>query len=89
MRRTVRAQLGRISSIMTKPNQSMRCAVCHRPLERAAALRRGLPVGRVCAIKQGLIQPRAASLPGELDLVHTIKPEAIVRDTLTVEMFPT
>lgn len=56
---------------------------------RAAALRKGLPVGRTCAIKQGLIEVRAASLQTELDLVAPVaQPEAAVRDTLTVEMFP-
>ncbi len=67
----------------------MKCVVCRRPLMRAAALRKGLPVWRTCAIKQGLIEVRAASLQTELDLVVTgTQPEAIVRDTLTVEMFP-
>lgn len=67
----------------------MQCAVCRRPLLRAAALRKGLPVGRTCAIKQGLVEVRSASLQGELDLVVSSgQTEAVVRDTLTVEMFP-
>lgn len=61
--------------------------MCRRPLERAAALRKGLPVGRVCAAKAGLIERRHTTQQGELDLVHVAKPEPVVRDTQTIEMF--
>lgn len=46
----------------------MRCAVCHRPLVRAAALLKGLPVGPVCSVSAGLApKPGAARAQGLLD----------------------
>jgi len=59
---------------MTNKPNTMRCAVCGRMLMRAAALKGGQPVGRTCAINKGLLQVRARSTQGELDLGVTLVP---------------
>lgn len=51
----------------------MRCAVCHRPLARAAALLKGLPVGPVCAVSAGLVaKPGSARAQGQLDFTPSV-----------------
>ena len=59
----------------TYPKVRMICAVCHRPLFKAAALQRGLPVGPVCAVAAGLLSPK------------TPRAEGATRDTLTIDLF--
>lgn len=89
----MRLQLGRNSesyssiSIMSKPPGTMHCAVCRRPLSRAAALLKGQPVGPVCAASKGLTKPRAAApTTGDLFAVPVTQ-AAPFRDTLTIDMF--
>ena len=48
------------------PKVRMVCAVCHRPMARAAALMGGYPVGPKCAVSAGLIKPKHRK-PDELD----------------------
>jgi hypothetical protein len=60
---------------MSKQYPRMQCAVCRRPLQRAAALLKGQPVGRVCAANAGLVQPRKAAEP------------LATRDTQTLDLF--
>ena len=65
----------------------MQCAVCRRPLVRAAALLKGLPVGPVCAVSAGLVsKPAAARAQGLLDF-HPSTAAAVVRDELTIDLF--
>ena len=65
----------------------MKCAVCHRPLARAAALLKGQPVGPVCAVAKGLVNPRsAASRTGDLFAVPVAHVEP-VRDVYTLDLF--
>ena len=72
---------------MSKQYAPMKCAVCHRPLAKAAALLKGQPVGPVCAVAKGLVHPRAAS-PSTGDLFAPtpgrIEP---VRDIYTIDLF--
>lgn len=49
---------------MTKAPATMKCAVCGRPLMRAAALLKGQPVGRVCAESKGLTTRKPMANPG-------------------------
>lgn len=60
----------------TKHASVMRCALCGRSIQKAAALSRGLPVGPGCALTAGLVQrkPKAAASVAE-------------RDTKTLELF--
>lgn len=71
---------------MTNPYPRMKCAICNRPMTRAAALQKGYPVGPVCAAAAGLLPGRGGSsvTPG--------KPAAgagadVFRDTLTLDLF--
>lgn len=63
----------------------MKCAICNRPMTRAAALQKGYPVGPVCAAAAGLIPPRGAASATKG------KPAAagadVFRDTLTLDLF--
>jgi len=36
----------------------MQCAVCHRRINKPAALSHGLPVGPRCSVKLGLVTPK-------------------------------
>ena len=36
----------------------MQCAVCHRRINKPAALSHGLPVGPTCSVKLGLVTPK-------------------------------
>ena len=76
MRCTFRARIGR-NMIKKKqyPKVRMVCAVCHRPLFKAAALQGGYPVGPVCAVAAGLVAPK------------TPRPEGVTRDTKTFDLF--
>lgn len=55
----------------------MVCAICHRPMLKAAALSGGLPVGPVCAAAAGLLP--AKDRAGARD--------APFRDTATLDLF--
>ena len=72
---------------MTKIYPRMKCAVCNRPLLRAAALLKGQPVGRVCAESTGLVAHRRAALAGRQTPGPNAGGAAIVRDTLTLDLF--
>lgn len=64
---------------MTKkpyPKVRMVCAVCHRPMAKAAALMDGLPVGPKCALAAGLLHPKRNTQDAQ-----------VVRDTLTIDLF--
>ena len=69
---------------MSKPYPRMQCAVCKRPMAKAAALLGGYPVGPVCAASHGLLpfwrgsgaKPKA-----------TEAATAVVRDTQTLDLF--
>jgi hypothetical protein len=64
---------------MTKkpyPKTRMFCAVCRRPMFKAAALQGGYPVGPVCAIAVGL-------LPSKSTRAH----DPVTRDSLTLDLF--
>lgn len=72
---------------MTNRPAIMQCAVCRRPLVRAAALLKGLPVGPVCAVSAGLApKPGAAQAQGLLDFRPSMA-AAVVRDELTIDLF--
>lgn len=58
----------------------MRCCRCNRPLLRAVALQNGLPVGPVCAVTAGLVQPKTKA-PAQQVLQFV--------DTDTLDLFPT
>lgn len=66
---------------MTKPHPKLRmvCAVCHRPMLKAAALQGGYPVGPKCAAAAGLLAP---SKPRGL-----FGSEPVTRDTQTIDLF--
>lgn len=67
--------------------RTMQCAVCRRPLARAAALLKGQPVGPVCAAAKGLTKPRAAALAtGDLFAIPSTQTVPF-RDTLTLDLF--
>lgn len=66
---------------MTKPAYPrMKCAVCNRPMGRAAALLDGYPVGPVCAASKGLTGKAQAK---------GLKPSEPPAnpDTMTIDMF--
>lgn len=63
---------------------AMRCAVCRRPITKAAALRKGLPVGPTCAINVGLIQPHTRQL--SLDMAASEAALAHIPDTDTMAL---
>lgn len=72
---------------MSKQYATMKCAVCHRPLARAAALLKGQPVGPACAAAKGLVK-RRASEPTTGDLFAVAAADlAPVRDTFTMDLF--
>ena len=72
---------------MTKRPAIMQCAVCRRPLVRAAALLKGLPVGPACAVSAGLVsKPGAAPAQGLLDFRPSMA-AAVVRDELAIDLF--
>ncbi len=59
------------------PKVRMVCAVCHRPMLKAAALQGGYPVGPKCAVTAGLLapaKPRASH-------------DGVMRDTKTIDLF--
>lgn len=56
----------------------MKCAVCGRPLVRATVEVGQMKLGRVCAVRVGLLQPRVPRA-GERQVV--------VRDTKTADLF--
>lgn len=62
---------------MTKPHPKLRmvCAVCHRPMLKAAALQGGYPVGPKCAAAAGLLNPK------------TQRADGVTRDTKTIDLF--
>lgn len=65
----------------------MKCAACGRPMKRAAALLKGLPVGPVCAVSAGLVsKPGAARAQGQLDFAPSTA-AAVVRCEQTPDMF--
>ena len=67
---------------MTKkpyPKVRMVCALCHRPILKAAALQGGYPVGPVCAVAAGLLAPKERR--GSHD--------GVIRDTKTIDLFAT
>lgn len=43
---------------MKKKYPPMRCCKCNRTLQRAVALKDGQPVGPVCAVAAGLVEPK-------------------------------
>lgn len=53
----------------------MVCAICHRPMLKAAALQGGYPVGPVCAVAVGLVDPK------------TPRADGVTRDTKTIDLF--
>jgi len=59
------------------PKIRMVCAVCHRPLFKAAALQGGYPVGPVCAVAAGLMAPPK----------HRTTHDGVTRDTQTIDLF--
>lgn len=70
------------------PKLRMVCAVCHRPMMRAAALLGGLPVGPVCAASQGLLPfGRCAGAGAGAPRAKAQDTAAVVRDTLTADLF--
>lgn len=72
---------------MSKQYATMKCAVCHRPLARAAALLKGQPVGPVCAAAKGLVNARtAASATGDLFAAPAAHAEP-ARDIYTLDLF--
>lgn len=54
----------------------MRCALCGRGIQKAAALSRGLPVGPGCAVTAGLVQRKPKTMASVAE-----------RDTKTLELF--
>ena len=79
MRRAFRARIGRSMKKKPYPKVRMVCAVCHRPMLKAAALQGGYPVGPVCAVAAGLLAPpKARGLFG---------PDHVTRDHLTQDLF--
>ena len=54
----------------------IRCAVCGRPLARAAALMRGMPVGPICAVASGLAEARGVA-------------SQAISDSFTLDLFAT
>lgn len=72
----------------TKPYPRMQCAVCKRPMAKAAALLGGLPVGPVCASSQGLLPfGRGAGAGAGAHKAKASDATAVVRDTLTADLF--
>lgn len=66
---------------MKKPYPPMTYCRCNRPLLRAVALQDGRPVGPVCAVAAGLVQPKgkaSAEQPGQQQLFV---------DTVTLDLF--
>ena len=75
---------------MNKNYPRMKCAICNRPMARAAALQAGYPVGPVCAAAAGLIPGRGAASvkagkPADGGGGHT----DLFRDPLTIDLFAT
>lgn len=66
--------------MIKKPYPRMVCAICHRPMLKAAALQGGYPVGPVCALSAGLLPPRKHR-------AGTARDTHLVRDTLTIDLF--
>lgn len=69
-----------MSSARPHPKLRLVCAICHRPMQKAAALQGGYPVGPVCARAAGLLPPVQRDL-----LAGAAAP--VQRDTLTIDMF--
>lgn len=61
---------------MKKKYPPMRCCRCNRPLLRAVALQGGQPVGPVCAVAAGLVEPKTGG-----------QQSSASRDTLTLDLF--
>lgn len=61
---------------MKKKYPPMRRCRCNRPLLRAVALQGGQPVGPVCAVAAGLVEPKTGS-----------QQSTATRDTLTLDLF--
>ena len=55
----------------------MRCCKCNRLLQRAVALKDGQPVGPVCAVAAGLVEPKTGG-----------QQSTATRDTATLDLFP-
>ena len=55
----------------------MRRCKCNRPLQRAVALKDGQPVGSVCAVAAGLVEPKTGR-----------QQSTATRDTATLDLFP-
>jgi len=73
---------------MNKNYPRMKCAICNRPMARAAALQGGYPVGPVCAASAGLIPGRgAASAAGGKPAAPAGPSVDLFRDPLTIDMF--
>lgn len=70
---------------MSKPYPRMQCAVCKRPMAKAAALLGGLPVGPVCAEKNGLFP--FSNRPAVGKRAKAPDPTAVVRDTQAIDLF--
>lgn len=74
---------------MSKPYPRMKCAICNRPMARAAALKGGYPVGPVCAAAAGLLPGRgAASAAGGKPAAGGGDHGDLFRDPLTLDLFP-
>lgn len=59
------------------PKVRMVCAICHRPMLKAAALQGGYPVGPVCAVAAGLVAPKG----------QHAQAGTVTRDTQTLDLF--
>ena len=62
---------------MKKKYPPVRCCRCNRPLQRAVALKDGQPVGPVCAVATGLVEPKTGG-----------QQSTATRDTATLDLFP-
>ena len=62
---------------MKKKYPPMRYCKCNRPLQRAVALKDGQPVGPVCAVAAGLVEPKTGG-----------QQSTATRDTATLDLFP-
>lgn len=73
---------------MSKPYPRMQCAVCKRPIAKAAALLGGYPVGPVCAASQGLLPfGRGGGARQRAADTGTAAAGTVVRDTQTIDLF--
>ena len=62
---------------MKKKYPPMRCCRCNHPLQRAVALKDGQPVGPVCAVAAGLVEPKTGG-----------QQSTATRDTANLDLFP-